>query len=236
MCGRYQLEADPRELAEALGLEDLPELPARYNIAPTQEVPVVRMRRSAPDGPEVRRLVTMRWGLVPHFAKDAREGVRAINARAETVDSRPAFRDAFARRRCLVPATGFYEWRRMGRVKQPYLIRRPDRKPFAFAGLWARWKGGEQPLDTFTIVTTAANARVADVHDRMPVVLAPEDYARWLAPESDPGRLKALLGPAPDDALELVPVSTRVNDVAADDPECARPVTPDEVRGQRSLF
>jgi putative SOS response-associated peptidase YedK len=212
-----QLGASGEELAEAFGLSEIPALPARYNIAPTQEIAVVRLSRSA----NARKLVTMKWGLVPHFAKDASAGVKSINARAETVDTRPTFRDAFQRRRCIVPASAFYEWQRTGKLKQPYMIRRRDHGLLGFAGLWARWRGGAQPLDSCAIVTTAANDLVARIHDRMPVILRPESYATWLDPDADPGVLKSLLGPLAADWLETVPVSTRVNNVANDDAACA---------------
>ena len=230
-----QLEGHPQELAEAFGLTEVPELAPRYNIAPTQDIVVVRLSTSA----AARKLVTMKWGLVPHFAKTAAEGVKSINARAETVDSRPTFRDAFARRRCIVPASAFYEWQRMGRVKQPYMIRRRDRGLLGFAGLWARWRGSAQPLDSCAIVTTAANGVVAAIHDRMPVVLPPEAYAMWLDPDADPGVLKSLLGPMAGNWLETVPVSTRVNNVANDDAACAEPIPPADVKrapAQGSLF
>jgi putative SOS response-associated peptidase YedK len=233
-----QLGARPEELAEAFGLDEVPELPPRYNIAPTQGVSVVRLRRPDPGSPPERRLVTMKWGLVPHFAKDATGGAKAINARAETVDSRPAFRDAFARHRCIVPATAFYEWRRTGSAKQPFMIRRRDGGLLGFAGLWARWKGGPEPLDTCAVITTAANDLVTPIHDRMPVVLPPGAYAAWLDPAAEPGRLKALLAPAPNDWLVAVPVSPRVNNVANDDAECAAEVAMPDVPAPRqgSLF
>jgi putative SOS response-associated peptidase YedK len=237
VCGRYQLEAHPQELAEAFALDGVPEeAVARYNIAPTQDVPVVRVKHGTPEDRDKRRLVTMRWGLVPHFAKDMSGAVRSINARAETVDSRPTFRDAFQRRRCIVPARGFYEWRRMGKVKQPYLMKLLGGELFGFAGLWARWRDpAGRVVDSCAIVTTAANAVVAPVHDRMPVILPRKGYDTWLDPKAPAGVVKQLLAGTPNDALVAVPVSTRVNDVGCDDPECARPANLRE-QGQKSLF
>jgi putative SOS response-associated peptidase YedK len=237
MCGRYQLEAHPQELAEAFGLDAVPEEGvARYNVAPTQDAAVVRVKHGTPEDRDKRKLVTMRWGLVPHFARDLTGAARAINARAETVDSKPMFRDAFQRRRCIVPARGFYEWRRMGKVKQPYLLKLKRGELIGFAALWARWRDPKgRPVDSFSIVTRAANAVVTPIHDRMPVILPRDGYDAWLDPDAKPGLLKSLLAGKPNAQLVAVPVSTRVNDVTCDDPECARPVELDEAP-QKSLF
>ena len=218
MCGRYLLRAPLDELQQAFGFPERPNLAPRYNIAPTQPVPIVRLRA---DG-RGRELALVRWGLVPPWAKDAAIGSRMINARAEGITEKPAFRGAFRKRRCLVPADGFYEWRKVaGGGKRPVLIRRRDGAPFAFAGLWERWRGPEGPLDTCTIVTTDANALLAPIHDRMPVILDPADHERWLDP-SRPGA-EELLRPCPDDRLEAVPVSTRVNSPRNDDPSLLEP-------------
>jgi putative SOS response-associated peptidase YedK len=220
MCGRYTVRGI-LPVAELFGIS----LPAefqqpRYNIAPTQDVLVVR---AAPDAPgQGRRGDLLRWGLVPHWAQDPSVGNRMINARAETAAERPAFRDAMKRRRCLVPADGFYEWKAptTGKRKQPHLIRMKDDRPFAFAGLWECWGHGADRVESFTILTTSPNELVAPIHDRMPVIVAPGDYDRWLDPKVDSAGVKELLRPY--DAGEMVaqPVGTHVNNPANDTPEC----------------
>jgi putative SOS response-associated peptidase YedK len=219
MCGRYLLKAPADALRRAFGFVEQPNLMPRYNIAPTQDVAVIRERRE-PKGE--RTLQLLRWGLIPSWAEDMKGGAKLINARAEGISERTSFREAFQKRRCLVPADGFYEWRTEGKIKQPYLIQRRDRAPFAFAGLWERWVPKTQPpepayIDTFTIVTTEANALLRLLHVRMPVILAPEDYARWFDRGASEAELKALLKPAPEDLLAYVPVSPRVNAAAPDD-------------------
>ncbi|HXP72933.1 MAG TPA: SOS response-associated peptidase [Stellaceae bacterium] len=220
MCGRYLLKAPADALRRAFGFVEQPNLMPRYNIAPTQDAPVIRERRE-PKGE--RTLQLLRWGLIPSWAEDMKGGAKLINARAESIAEKPSFREAFRKRRCLVPADGFYEWRAEGKLKQPYLIARRDREPFAFAGLWERWAPKVQPpdrpyIDSFTIVTTEANALLKPLHARMPVILALEDYARWLDRGSSEPELKALLKPAPEDLLVYFPVSPRVNAAAPDDP------------------
>jgi putative SOS response-associated peptidase YedK len=226
MCGRFILKTSLVRLQAAFGFAERPNLPARYNIAPTQEIAIVRPRREGQ-----RELALVQWGLIPFWAKDARFGSRCINARAETVATAPAFREAFQRRRALILADGFYEWRKLeppgikpskGMVKQPVLIRRHSGEPFAFAGLWERWKGPEGEVQTATIITTHANASLAAIHDRMPVILDPASYDRWL----DPARPQAqeLLRPCPDDWLEAVPVSARVNSPKNDDADLLTPL------------
>jgi putative SOS response-associated peptidase YedK len=235
MCGRYTLSSPTDLIADLLGLAEVPELAPRFNIAPTQEAPVVRVLEAAGDGEPAgrRRLDLLRWGLVPFWADDPGVGNRMINARGESLADKPAFRQSFKKRRCLVVADGFYEWKKEGDGKQPYHIHRRDGLPFAFAGLWDRWvdrtagaAGDAAPLDTFTIVTTAAAPEIADLHDRMPVILDPADYDLWLDPAvSDRERLQPLLHP---EGGELVrwPVSKLVNSPANDRPECSRPVDP----------
>ena len=228
MCGRYLLTSPVDLLRQLFRFMERPNLGPRYNIAPTQEVPIVRLAREG----ERRELIMMRWGLVPYWAEDVKIGNRLINARAETIERTPAFREAYQRRRCLVPADGFYEWRKAGRQRQPLLIRRQDQAPFAFAGLWERWLQPDgQILRSCTIVTCPANALVAEVHDRMPVILAAEDHDRWLDPKGDG---KALLRPCPAEWLEALEVSPRVNSPANDDPECLAP--PASATGQRTLI
>jgi putative SOS response-associated peptidase YedK len=232
MCGRFTNRLTWRQLRELYGVtepeigldEAEPELPPRYNIAPTQVVPVVRAGRRGG-----RELALLRWGLIPWWAREIEIGARMINAKAETVAEQPAFRNAFQRRRCLVPADGFYEWQRANGSKQPYLVGLKDGAPFAMAGLWERWDrgdplAGEPPvIESFTIITGPANALVAPIHDRMPVILAPADYEAWLA-SPDLAIPQALLQPYPAEGMTAWPVSRRVNSVKYDDAECAAPV------------
>ena len=217
MCGRYSLIVDASVLAGVFEIDPPRDLKPRFNIAPTQTIPIVRAGREAP-----REWAEVRWGLVPSWAKDPKIGARMINARGETVAEKPSFRSAVTRRRCLIPADGFYEWVKTDSGKQPHYIHFEDGRAFAFAGLWERWhKGGDEPLDTCTIITTTPNDLVAGLHDRMPVILQPEIFTEWLAPEplaSD--RLQDLLAPHPVADMEAYPVSTHVNKPANDDPEC----------------
>jgi len=217
VCGRFTQERSSSELAEIFGATDLADDPGgRYNVAPTDEAAVVVQRD------EQRAIVRYRWGLVPHWSDDARGAARRINARAETVGSSPAFRESFARRRCLVPVDSFYEWRREGAVRQPYRVVRTDGRPLALAGLWSGWR---DPADgvvrrTFTIVTSAPNRLVSTLHDRMPVVVPEDAWERWLdSTLRDVGELHGLL--APDDGLplEIHAVPRLVNDVRRDGPE-----------------
>ena len=219
MCGRYLLKAPADALRRAFGFVEQPNLMPRYNIAPTQDAPVLRERRE-PKGE--RTLQMLRWGLIPWFAEDMKGGAKLINARGESIATKPSFREAFRKRRCLVLADGFYEWRTEGKLRQPYLIQRRDRAPFAFAGLWERWVPKTQPpvpayIDSFSIVTTSANALLAPLHERMPVILAPESCAQWLDRGASEAELEALLKPAAEDLLTYVPVSPRVNAAAPDD-------------------
>lgn len=223
MCGRFVLTATPEELEALYGYLDGEHFPPRYNIAPTQPIAIVRMVGGA------RRFALVRWGLVPSWVKDPKTFTLIINARAEGIQDKPSFRAAMRHRRCLVPASGFYEWRRMpgsnsGKTRQPFWFRPRDGRPIAFAGLWETWAdrltGGE--IDSGVIVTTGANAAVAPIHDRMPVVIDPRDFDRWLTGE--PAEADALLKPAPDDLLEAIPISNRVNRVADDDPGLIEPI------------
>lgn len=178
----------------------------------------------------------LRWGLVPHWAEDPSVGNRMINARAESVATRPAFRDPFRDRRCLIVATGFYEWRRAGTARDPYLIRLKGGPLFAFAGLWDRWQSGPEPLESCTIVTTDANSLVAPIHDRMPVLLEPSSYGAWLDPNARPQDLEALLRPYRPDVMEMFPVTARVNDADVDDPGCAERVEERPATRQLTLW
>ena len=227
MCGRVTLTSSARELAEQFDLEgeiDVSALRPRYNIAPSQDIATVRQGR---DG---RRALTFeRWGLVPRWATDPAIGNRLINARAETVASKPAFREALQSRRCLVPVDGFYEWSGTGAERRPYVFRRTDGRLFAIAGLYERWLGqGGEVVDSCTLITTEANATLAPFHDRMPVILAPGDYGRWLDRKlQEADAVQSLLAPCPPDWLSASPVSSRINDVRNDDAAClvAEPVT-----------
>jgi len=203
MCGRYTLRANPKLVAEEFGLFDTPDLSPRFNIAPTQSVPVVRLL----PGEERRHLVFLRWGLIPSWADDIAIGNRSINARSETAASKPTFRKAFRSRRCLIVADGFYEWLKTGKHKQPYCIQLKSQRPFAMAGLWEQWHKQDQPIESCTILTTDANELVAPIHDRMPVILRPEDYAAWLDPAcQDVDKLQLMLKPFAAGLMTLEPV------------------------------
>lgn len=230
MCGRFTIKTPLADLKDAFEVDEVDDRveaqEGRYNVAPSQDVPVVRAAR---DDAARRRLSLVRWGLVPFWSRDLKIGYRTINARAETVDTAAAFRSAFTRRRCLVLADGFYEWRRVGKTRFGYWIRRRDGGPFAMAGLWERWKGPDKaldpPLETCTVITTDSNEVVAPIHDRMPVIFDPvrdaAAIARWLDPaEQQADDLKALLRPCPAEVLETVPVGTFVNDVRHEGPRC----------------
>ena len=217
MCGRYTLRSSPEAIAGAFDLPEVPELPARYNIAPTQDVPVVRLD---PDRGG-REFGLLHWGLIPSWADDPAIGNRMINARAETVAEKPAFRKAFQSRRCLVISDGFFEWRREGKHKQPYFIRMRDDRPFAFAGLWERWGRGGGPIESCTHLTTEPNELVAPIHDRMPLILPESAYDLWLDPAvKDPRKLQELLIPYPAEEMEAYPVSTLVNSPGNDTAGC----------------
>ncbi len=219
MCGRYSLSgSDGRQLQARFALAEPPDLRPRYNIAPGTEVLAVRAR---PDG--TRHAELLRWGLVPHWAKSPRAGQKMINARGETLRERPAYREAFKRRRCLIPADGFYEWQRSpdGAGKQAHHIARADGALFAFAGLWSVWHP-EQPdeLRSVTIVTTAATGKIARIHDRMPVILRPDEEALWLASETPAGLLDWLLAGVTDEELVVWAVGPEVGDPRFDGPQC----------------
>ena len=220
------------ELAEIFEAEPLVDEPGgRYNIAPTDEAIVVVQRDDR------RALTGYRWGLIPHWSADARIASRTFNARAESIASMPAYRDSFRRKRCLVPVDAFYEWRRQDGARQPYRIFRGDGRPLVLAGLWDGWKDpdSDEVRRTFTIVTTTPNAVVAELHDRMPVIIPDDSWARWLDPRpAEPGELRALLEPTDAVALEIAPVSRLVNDVRNDGPGLLVPE--DAGDAERSLF
>ncbi len=225
MCGRFTLRTPASAVVDHFAVEgEVPPLTPRYNIAPTQAVAVVRIDDRG--GQPRRELAALRWGLIPHWAKDTSIGNRMINARAETVAGKPAYRAALRRRRCLLPADGFYEWRRTGGRKQPYFIGLDGDGLFAFAGLWESWEGPDHShIESCTVLTTEANELVRPIHDRMPVILPPANYRLWLDPaEQDPATLLPLLGPFPADQMKACPVGTLVNSPANDRPECIAPL------------
>ncbi len=222
VCGRFTQERPTSDLAEIFAAEDLADAPGgRFNVAPTDEAAVVVERDDR------RAIKAYRWGLIPHWADDPKVGNRMFNARAETLSSSPAFRDAFRRRRCLVPVDSFFEWRREGTVRQPFRIVRRDGLPLALAGLWSGWRDPEtdEVRRTFTIVTTTPNVVLRPIHNRMPVVVPPGAWDRWLNTTlPDPAELNGLFAPAPDDDLEAYPVSRAVNNVRNDGPTLIDPL------------
>jgi len=220
MCGRYTVIASPEAIRALFGYEEQPNFPPRYNVAPTQPIAIVRLI----DGK--RHFALVRWGLLPSWVKDPKAFTLLINARGEAAAEKPAFRAAMKRRRCLIPADGFYEWKPIGARKQPYYVHAKSGAPIAFAGLWETWTGpnGEE-LETAAIVTTMANRTLAPIHDRMPVIVAPEQFDLWLDNANvEPVAAAALIKPAPDDLLEVIPVSTDVNRPANDNPKLVEQV------------
>ena len=221
MCGRYVLKRqDLDALLARLGARDVRDFADRYNIAPTSVVPAVR---AATGGG--REAAALQWGLVPRWARDAAGGGRLANARADGVATKPSFREAFRHRRCIVPASGFYEWQTVGRLKFPWFFSRPDGEPLALAGLWEQWHSPDgRTLETCALITTEPNDVVRPLHDRMPVILTGAGLDRWLDPAvREPERLQPLLVPLPAELLGARPVSTRVNRVGQEGPECLEP-------------
>lgn len=222
MCGRFAQQRPASELAELFAAAPLGEdAQPRFNVAPTSSALVVVERDDR------RAIMSYRWGLIPHWAESPKIAARTFNARSETLAASPMFRDSFRRRRCLVPVDAFYEWQRHERAHQPYVVRRRDGAPLALAGLWSGWRDPEtdEVHRTFTIVTTAANELIAPLHDRMPAILTPDEWARWLEPTAiDPAELLGLLVPADPDPLEVYAVGRAVNDVRNDGPDLLRPV------------
>ena len=220
MCGRYTLTSSPEALRALLRYVEQPNFPPRYNIAPSQPIAIVRLV----DGQ--RHFALVRWGLLPSWVKDPKTFSLLVNARGELAAEKPAFRAAMKRRRCLIPADGFYEWQAAGDRKRPFYVRAKSGEPLAFAGLWETWTGpnGEE-LDTAAIVTTRANKTLSPIHDRMPVILAPEAFDLWLnTNEVDTTTAAALIAPAPDSLLEAYEISTAVNRTANDNPKLLEPV------------
>lgn len=222
MCGRYTLTSSPEVLRALFRYQEQPNFPPRYNVAPTQPIPIVRLVEGK------RQFALMRWGLLPSWVKDPKAFSLLINARGESAAEKPAFRAAMKRRRCLIPADGFYEWRAGGVRKQPYFVHAKSVAPLAFAGLWETWTGpnGEE-LDTAAIVTTGANATLRPIHDRMPVIVPEAAFDLWLdCTNVDVATAAALIAPAPDNLMEAYPVSTEVNRTANDNPKLVQQIVP----------
>ncbi len=233
MCGRFTLNTTPDQVATLFDLPTEPRLQPRYNIAPTQPVGIVRMDKTG----DAREWELVTWGLVPSWSKDPSMGARMINARSETAREKPSFRAAFKRRRCLVPATGFYEWQKVNGKKQPHLAgvksqaKHGDSDLFAFAGLWEFWTGGDgSEIQSCTILTTSPNELMEPIHNRMPVILHPDDYEEWLGSgQDDPppvlDSLQHLLRPFPTEQMQTTPISTLVNNPRNENAECIEPLT-----------
>lgn len=243
MCGRFTLTDPVAAVEDLFGINPPADADTqtlggiwspRFNIAPTQDVLIAKVDVELGDlgiGPA-------KWGLIPHWAKNQREGVRMINARSETVATKPAFRDSFRTRRCLLPADGFYEWLKKGpKDKQPHYIRMKNEAPYSYAGLWAKWRSPDgEPIQSCTVLTTQPNELVAGIHDRMPVILSAEDYSAWLDPAFTDGEaLAKLLRPFPEEFMEAFRVTRRVSKVQNDDPECIVPAPPEEEQGSLSF-
>jgi putative SOS response-associated peptidase YedK len=218
MCGRYTVYHDALVLQRAFGLAKVADLAPRFNVAPSQPVPVVGRK---PDG-VTRGLAMLPWGLLPAWANDPNTQ-RPINARSETVHRLPTFRDAFRQKRCLMPASGYYEWKRDGKHKQPFYIRRKDGGPMAFAGLWDFWTDGVARITSCCLITTDANALLAPVHNRMPVILSDEQFEGWLNPDTDEATLRSWLVPCRPDEMETYPVTDTVNKATNEGPQCIEP-------------
>ena len=225
MCGRFVRTSPVERFAELFGAAGHPTAPPSHNIAPGARLLAART------GAEGKcELCLLKWGLVPAWSDEPRTAYSTINARAETVAEKPAYRAAFRQRRCLIAADGFYEWHpQPDGHKQPYFIRLADERPFAFAGIWEHWERDDQRLESCSIIVTAANTLMQPIHERMPVILAPENYAAWLAPEpADPATLKALLQPYPSESMRMHPVRTFVNSPRNNGPDLIQPARLDD--------
>lgn len=225
MCGRYVLkQKDLHAVLKKLGLDAPRDFDSRYNIAPSTRIPAVRTSGSA----NQREAAALQWGLVPHWAKDAKSGAALANARAEGIAAKPAFRDAFRQRRCVVPASGFYEWQTIGRLKQPWYFQLRDEEPFVFAGLWESWHSADGvELQTCSLITTTPNDVIRPLHDRMPVILRGSVIDRWLDPTvREPAQLEPLLVPVAAETIQATSVSPRVSNVRNEGPECLEPAAP----------
>ncbi len=220
MCGRFALVTEKKILEMLYQLEIRDDFIPRYNIAPSQSISALRL--SPAHGK--RELADLKWGLVPFWAKDASIGSRMINARSETAAEKPSFRDAFKKRRLLIPASGFFEWKKEGGAKQPYYIYQKNGQPFSLAGLWERWEKGEEPLESCTILTTGPNTLIASLHDRMPVIISPGDFEKWLDPQTGSAELLHLLKSYPPEEMAAHPVSPAVNKPTKNSPELIEPL------------
>ncbi|MEW8508558.1 MAG: SOS response-associated peptidase [Candidatus Thiodiazotropha sp.] len=220
MCGRFYLDVTAEDMLEYFGLPFAPQLSPHYNIAPSQQVAAIK------SGENSREFVWLHWGLIPFWAKHKKFGYRTINARAETVDTKPSFHAAFKYRRCLIPASGFFEWKSTREGKQPYCIRADGGQPFAFAGLYEHWEGSEgEMIDSCSIIVTEAKGKIATIHDRMPVILAADNYDAWLDRDTrDPAILKPMLLPQEIEGIELYAVSRAVNSPKNDSPDNIKPI------------
>ncbi len=234
MCGRYRLGRGREAFKKYFGVEADDDWSPRYNIAPTQQVPTIRQNAKEP----TRILSSMRWGLIPFWAKDISIGSSMINCRSETAASKPAFREPLEKRRCLIPADGFYEWKRAAKAKQPFCFQLDDESVFAFAGIWDRWKDAAgNRIESFSILTTTPNAVTVDVHDRMPVILPPDAYDLWLDPGfTDIAAVSDMLKPFDAKLMKKFAVSSRVNAAANDDPTVCEPSAPATDAGQQSTL
>lgn len=217
MCGRFTLKNPGRLKFDRINRSNLLPLVPRYNIAPTQDIVTILQRR------DEREATLMQWGLIPSWSKDARG---FINARSETITAKPSFNESFQRRRCLIPADGFYEWQRSGKIAQPYYFQLREETPFAFAGVWDEWSDGEKTITSCAIITTRANELLAPIHDRMPVILRPEAHQEWLDDEFNPVKLENLLVPFPAEEMTSHAVSYDVNHTKVDDEHLVQPVEP----------
>lgn len=217
MCGRFAFQSTRKKIQEAFPLFEVPELPPRYNIAPTQPVAIARITEEPPQ----KEVTFVQWGLVPSWVKDPKVGQRMINARAETVAQKPSFRAAYKNHRCLILADGFYEWQKVGKTKQPYFIHLKSDEPFAMAGLWEHWEGDGLVIESCAIITTEANPLVQPLHVRMPVILPAQHYDNWLDPNNQTASgLSDLLVPYPQEEMELYEVDSSVNNARNDEPIC----------------
>lgn len=222
MCGRFNLTATPEQIKEAFNLPSLLDFQPSYNITPGQDILAIVPSDENMDGNHCNQTVQLYWGLIPSWSKDRKISQHLINARAETIAEKPSFRSAFMKRRCLVPATGFYEWRQTEQGKQAYHITRPDHKTFAFAGLWEHWEQGGETVYSCTIITTSANQLMLPIHNRMPVIVDPQNYANWLDRQSRKDDLQALLATDAYSAMDTIPVSSWVNSPRHNDVNCIR--------------
>lgn len=220
MCGRYDLNEHGSRIRSYFKVVNPLSFTPRYNVSPTDMMPIIRSNKE-----REREILLAKWGLVPWFSKEPKVAYSTINARAETVEKSPAYRDSFKRKRCLVPATGYYEWQKLeGGGKQPYRITRAAEGLVGFAGVWDRWGKGAEAFDSFSIIVTNASDDLGHIHDRMPVIIREQDYDAWLVSDAGVDELKGMLRPYSDETLRVYPVSTRVNTPKNDDPALIEPV------------